>query len=162
LNKLPQLKSFLKDGEAESYVGVTVEYIHGRRAVLTIYEDEEEVEKITLSDYATKEEMHALFVEKGFTLKTPEEIEKVKESIRLAEEEKARLRMEQRAQRLLEREARLEMQRKAKENAAMSNDNMEEIKRQARENSDVNRKVEQEVVDMVNKISEEAGVGAEL
>jgi hypothetical protein len=98
----------------------------------------------------------------GFTLKTPEEIQKVKESIRLAEEEKARLRMEQRAQRLLEREARLEMQRKAKENAAMSNDNMEEIKRQARENSDVNRKVEQEVVDMVNKISEEAGVGAEL
>jgi hypothetical protein len=65
LNKLPQLKSFLKDGEAESYVGVTVEYIHGRRAVLTIYEDEEELEKITLSDYATKEEMHALFVEKG-------------------------------------------------------------------------------------------------
>lgn len=42
-----------------------MEYIHGRRAVLTIYEDEEEVEKITLSDYATKEEMHALFVEKG-------------------------------------------------------------------------------------------------
>mmetsp|Transcript_16566 Transcript_16566/g.29925 ORF Transcript_16566/g.29925 Transcript_16566/m.29925 type:complete len:107 (-) Transcript_16566:245-565(-) len=106
--------------------------------------------------------MHALFVEKGFTLKTPEEIVKVKENIRLEEEEKARLRMEQRAQRLRERQARLEMERQARENAAMSNDNMEEIKRQARENSDVNRKVEQEVVDMVNKISEEAGVGAEL
>jgi hypothetical protein len=62
LNKLPQLKSFLKDGEAESYVGVTVEYIHGRRAVLTIYEDEEELEKITLSDYATKEEMLSFFL----------------------------------------------------------------------------------------------------
>lgn len=66
LNKLPQLKSFLKDGEAESYQGVSVEYIHGRKAVLTIYnKNDEELEKITLSDYKTKEEMHALFQEKG-------------------------------------------------------------------------------------------------
>lgn len=65
LNRLPELKSFLKDGEAESYHGISVEYIHGRQAVLTIYDDEEEIEKITLSDYKTKEEMHALLVEKG-------------------------------------------------------------------------------------------------
>lgn len=58
----------MKDGEAESYEGVTVEYIHGRKAVLTIFEEEEELEKITLSDYQTKEEMHALMVEKGMFL----------------------------------------------------------------------------------------------
>ena len=117
LNKMPQLKSFLKDGEAESYRNVEVKFIHGRKAVMTVWETGngnggvldgggdreswEEVEKITLSDYKTKvclcevtvhgavsccilanrfvfvyslqnsshsfqDEMHALFVEKGW------------------------------------------------------------------------------------------------
>jgi hypothetical protein len=42
------------------------------------------------------------------------------------------------------------------------NDNLEEIQRQAKANSNVNRKVEQEVIDMVNQVADEAGVGAEL
>ena len=70
---MPILKSFLKDGEAESYRNVEVKFIHGRKAVMTIFEGEsaearddwEEKEKITLSDLTTKEEMHALMVEKG-------------------------------------------------------------------------------------------------
>jgi hypothetical protein len=61
LNKLPVLKSFLKDGEAESYRNVEVKYVPGKQAVLTIYEGEgEEVEgwvekeKIVLSELETK------------------------------------------------------------------------------------------------------------
>ena len=74
MNRLPALKSFLKDSEAEEYQGVEVEYVHGRTAVLTIYKDGEEQEQITLSDYKSKEEMHALMVEKGFVKKSDEEI----------------------------------------------------------------------------------------
>ena len=68
LNKLPQLKSFLKDYNdgAESYKNVEVIYIHGRKAVMTIYEETDadggseeeenwvEIEQIVLSDYETK------------------------------------------------------------------------------------------------------------
>ena len=62
LNKLPNLKSFLKDGEAESYYNVVVTFVHGKKAIMTIYEGEsvdtkddwEEKEQIVLSDYKTK------------------------------------------------------------------------------------------------------------
>ena len=87
LNSLPELKSFLKDGEAESYRGVEVKYIHGKKAVLTVYEDGEEQEKITLSEYNTKEEMHQLMAEKGFEKSSEEEI---KELMRKLEEERKR------------------------------------------------------------------------
>lgn len=83
MNRLRELKSFLKDSEAEEYQGVEVQYVHGRTAVLTIYRDGEEQEQITLSDYKTKEEMHALMVEKGFVKKSEEEIAEMR---RLAQE----------------------------------------------------------------------------
>ena len=63
MNKLPNLKSFLKDGEAESYRNVEVKFVPGKKAIMTIYEGDasdtweegmEEVEKIVLSDYKTK------------------------------------------------------------------------------------------------------------
>ena len=66
LNKLPILKSFLKDGEAESYKNVQVKFVPGKKAILTIYEGDasdvwedgmEEKEKIVLSDYKTKVSM---------------------------------------------------------------------------------------------------------
>jgi hypothetical protein len=72
LNRLRELKSFLKDGEAEEYQNLEVEYVHGRKAILYIYNEGEEVEQITLSEYKTKEDMHKLMVDKGF-LKKPEE-----------------------------------------------------------------------------------------
>jgi len=53
---------------AESYRNVEIVFIHGRQAVLTIFEDGAEKEKITLSDYKTQEEMHNLFAAKGFLL----------------------------------------------------------------------------------------------
>lgn len=78
LNKLPQLKSFLKDGEAEEYQNVEVTFIPGRKAVLTIYESGKEREKVTLSDISTKPEMHKLMVDKGFERKSEDEIRALK------------------------------------------------------------------------------------
>jgi hypothetical protein len=67
----------LKDGEAEQYKGVEVEYVHGRKAVLTIYKDGEQQDEVTLSDYRLKTEMHALMVEKGFVKKSNEELAEI-------------------------------------------------------------------------------------
>ena len=84
----------------------------GKKAVLTIYDGDEEKEKVTLSDYKEKEEMHAMMVEKGFAKKTNEEIEQVKAEIKerkLKEDEerkrKREERLKQHEQRRLEREA---------------------------------------------------------
>lgn len=63
------MKSFLKGGEAEEYEGITIEWIRGRRAVLTIYEDDVQKEEIQLFALKTKEELHAMFQEKGFRRK---------------------------------------------------------------------------------------------
>ena len=56
---MPQLKQFLKDGEAESYRNVEVKFISGRKAVMTVYEGISkdnlvELESIVLSEYQTK------------------------------------------------------------------------------------------------------------
>lgn len=79
---------------------------------MTIYEGESSVdtrddwvekEKIVLSDYKTKDEMHSLMVEKGFQLKSDEEIEamKLQKQKQAAEEEelKAKKREETRKKR---------------------------------------------------------------
>lgn len=65
----PQLKSFLKDGEAESYKGITLTFIHGKTAVLTISKNGVKQEDIVLHTYKTKADMHSLFKEKGFVLR---------------------------------------------------------------------------------------------
>lgn len=49
-------------------------FISGRKAVLTIFNDGKELEKITLSDYNDKEKLHQLFAEKGFTKYSGEEL----------------------------------------------------------------------------------------
>jgi len=78
LNRLGELKSFLKDGEAEEYKGVEIEFIHGRNAILYVYNnDGVEQEQVTLSNYKTKEEMHRMMQEKGFVKKSAEEIQKL-------------------------------------------------------------------------------------
>ncbi|KAL9185672.1 hypothetical protein ACHAXT_003449 [Thalassiosira profunda] len=113
---MPILKSFLKDGEAESYRNVEVTFVPGKRAVMTLFEgrsaeareDWVELEKIILSDYKTKEEMHELMVEKGFTLKSEEEIaalklQKQKEAVE--EEERKTKRREEAMRQREERKA---------------------------------------------------------
>ena len=69
------------DGDAEYYQGVTVEFVKGRKAVLTIYQDGEEVEQVNLQDdaFLTKQALHSLFQEKGFQLRT--DLEKTLEEL---------------------------------------------------------------------------------
>eukprot|EP01082_Thalassiosira_pseudonana_P006967 g14926.t1 g14926 contig21:173539-174825(-) len=110
----------LEYGEAESYRNVEVKYVPGKQAVLTIYEGEgEEVEgwvekeKIVLSELETKEEMHALMVDKGFELRSEEEIaerkaEKEKEEKELAEMRKRRQAASQEARRKKQKEQRVD------------------------------------------------------
>ena len=64
------MKEFLKGGEAEQYENVKIEWIRGREALMTIYEDEKELKKIKLYDYKKKEEMHELFRNEGFKKKS--------------------------------------------------------------------------------------------
>lgn len=76
LNRLPELKSFLKDGEAESYRGVQIEYISGRTAALSVFHDGVLHEDVQLTDIATKDLMHRLMLEKGFVKKSDAELAK--------------------------------------------------------------------------------------
>jgi hypothetical protein len=56
------------------YKEVEVNFISGREAVLTIFKDGKELEKVTMSDYDDRNKLHQLFVEKGFAKYTIEEI----------------------------------------------------------------------------------------
>lgn len=69
LNRHPELKAFLKGGEAEEYEGVKVKYIHGRPAVMTIFENGDKKDSIKLYDLKNRDEMHNVMVEKGFRKK---------------------------------------------------------------------------------------------
>lgn len=68
----------MKGGEAETYHNVEIKYIPGRKAILTIFHDGEEHEKIELSGLKQREEMHAMFLEKGFVKKSDEELEAIR------------------------------------------------------------------------------------
>ena len=79
-----RLLSWKSDGEAESYQGVKVTYVHGKTAILTIYNDQgKEQEKIVLHELKDRPAMHALMEEKGFRKKSAEEIEKIKQQRKL-------------------------------------------------------------------------------
>ena len=80
LNRLPELKSFLKDGEAESYRGVQIEYISGRTAALSVFHDGVLHEDVQLTDIATKDLMHRLMLEKGFVKKSDAELAKERDA----------------------------------------------------------------------------------
>jgi hypothetical protein len=58
---------------------VTVNYIPGRQALLTIYQDNgvDIRETVTLSEIPTKAEMHQLMVDKGFVLKEEKELTRI-------------------------------------------------------------------------------------
>jgi hypothetical protein len=78
LNRMPELKSFLKDGEAEWYVGVNVTYVTGRRAVMHIYNEggsKVEVIDLTVSKLQTKKALHALMAEEEFVKRSEEAVE---------------------------------------------------------------------------------------
>jgi hypothetical protein len=74
LNRFAELKEFIKYGGAEAFHNVEIEFIRGRKAVLTIYHDGEEHEQVELQSIGTKKEIHQMMLDKGFTLKSEEEI----------------------------------------------------------------------------------------
>jgi len=79
LNRLPELKSFLKEPDGvDLYKQVEVEFIPGRKAVMTIYQDGVETEKVTLSDYNDEEKLHELFLGKGFEKFSEEELAEIR------------------------------------------------------------------------------------
>ena len=47
-----------------TYENIEIEWIAGRKAVLTIYQNEVKVEDVDLYAFQTKEEMHVLMKEK--------------------------------------------------------------------------------------------------
>lgn len=105
----------LVDGEAEYYQGITVEFVKGRTAVLTIYQDDEEIEQINLQDESlatSKDALHGLFQEKGFVVRT--DVDKPLEQ--LIEENNLRLEKE-----TMRRQARLEEKRKRREELNQKN-----------------------------------------
>lgn len=110
LNRLPILKEFLKGGNgAAIYKNVDIEFERGRKAILTIHEDDEDgeiIDTIILSEYETEKEMHDLFKKFGFQELTPEEIEakreaeeeRIREDRRVRQEEYLKLQKEYREQ----------------------------------------------------------------
>jgi len=77
---LPNVRQFLKAGEAEHYQNMEVEFIPKRTPILTIYDDaDNEVESINLADYDNAvEDLHQLVQSKGFVKKTKEEVDQIK------------------------------------------------------------------------------------
>jgi hypothetical protein len=66
----------MKDGEAESYRNVEVEFVPGRHAKMTVYEDGVAVgEPIDMTAVLTKVDMHQLMVDQGFTKLSAAELE---------------------------------------------------------------------------------------
>jgi len=66
LNKLPEVKRFVKeDGHANSYDGLTVNYVPGKKPELICFQDDEEIDRIDLAGYTT-DGLHTLVKEKGF------------------------------------------------------------------------------------------------
>lgn len=58
-----------------------VRFISGRKAVLTIFNDGRELEKITLSDYDDKKQLHELFKQKGFDKHSESELQQRRASV---------------------------------------------------------------------------------
>lgn len=77
MNKRPELKRFVKFGGAECFENVVVEFQQGKKAILTIFHDGQETEQIELQSMSTAEEMHEMMLEKGFKLKSPEEVARI-------------------------------------------------------------------------------------
>lgn len=94
----------MRSGEAEWYEGVSVEYVPGKNAVLTIYDNDIEVESIVLSDLPDKAAMHRLMVDKGFVKKSSEGIAEVQRAVAERDERERDLQEKKRASLKVKRE----------------------------------------------------------
>jgi hypothetical protein len=64
-----------KVGEIMDYAGVTIDWIRGKKAVMTIYNDDgtPQGQPIQLYELQTREQMHQLMVDKGFHKRTEQQ-----------------------------------------------------------------------------------------
>jgi hypothetical protein len=70
LNKLPEVKKFLKEpGGIDQYANLKVNWIRGRTPELVIYDNGAQIEKISLESY-TFGGLHKMAATKGFVKKT--------------------------------------------------------------------------------------------
>jgi len=72
---------FLKEEVEKSYENISIEWIPGEQAVMTIYKGEERVGKVNLYLLQTRDEMHNMMKEKGFKRKEKEEVPAAQESM---------------------------------------------------------------------------------
>ena len=78
---MPNVRQFLKAGEAEYYQNVQVEFIPKRPPILTIYSSGKEEVTVNLADYDTSlEDLHKLMQSKGFAKKSSDDIQEIKNS----------------------------------------------------------------------------------
>lgn len=61
-----EIRIFLKEEVEQSYENISIEWIAGEQAVMTIYRGEERVGKVNLYLLQTREEMHNVMKEKVF------------------------------------------------------------------------------------------------
>jgi cytochrome bd-type quinol oxidase subunit 1 len=67
------------------YAGITIDWIRGKKAVMTIYNDDgtQQGEPIQLYELQTREQMHQVMVDKGFHKKTrQQEIQEIQSEVR--------------------------------------------------------------------------------
>jgi ribosome biogenesis protein Nip4 len=122
------VKRFVKGGDegAEAYENVRVIFISGRKAVLTIYHDDKEVEQIELQTLETTHAMHELMIDRGFTKRSENELELLRQR-RLQDEEKDAQKMEDRMERRKLQREELGLRRQA-EKEGLDKDSPEFIK----------------------------------
>ena len=108
MNRLPELKDFIKYGGAESYENVQIEYSRGRKAVLTIFHDGEVHEQVELQTISTQKEMHQMMLDKGFVRKSEGEVERIRlegkrrEVVDAGDKQRAEEDMQKKKQRIIE------------------------------------------------------------
>jgi acetoin utilization deacetylase AcuC-like enzyme len=89
-SRLPDLKAFIKGGEAETYRNIQIQYVRGQQTVLHVFRndssnnnnraarnqrDTDAIDRIVLSAVSRKEDMHRLLQEAGFERKSAAELE---------------------------------------------------------------------------------------
>ena len=120
MKRFPHLKEFVKYGGAELFENVEVEFRAGSNAVLTIFHDGTEYEKVELTSLKTKDEMHRLMLDKGFVLKPSNEVEIIQQKYKKQKDEEERERNKWLTTEQLEREKIIDEYRKTAESFAGS------------------------------------------
>lgn len=105
----------MTDLEAEEYRGITVEFVHGRNAVLSTYRNGTFQESTALHTLPTKEDLHSLLQEKGFVKMTDKEIEAMKKRRRKEQQDESKARHDAKVKRKKRREELARQQREREE-----------------------------------------------